>query len=98
METEALARAKQIAAEVRAWLATYHCLGGEQFHLGEEGSGVVLVMDFAACPILGYLDQHAHAELVNDLFQRLDRLGLYVRRGPVFSTLHVFDKSDLPIE
>lgn len=96
MDGQALARAKLIAAEVRAWLATYHCLGGEQFHLGPEGSGVVLVMDFAACPIVGYLDQYGHAELVNDLFQRLDKMGLYVKRGPVFSTLHVFDKSDLP--
>ena len=89
-----LTRAREIAAEVRAWLATYHCLGGEQFSLGPEGSGVVLVMDFAACPIIGYLDQYAHSELVNDLFQRLDKMGLYVRRGTIFSTLHVYNKEN----
>jgi hypothetical protein len=95
MEAQALTRAREVAAEVRAWLATYHCLGGENFQLGPEGSGVVLIMDFAACPILGYLDQHAHAALVNDLFQRLDRMGLYVRRGAVFSELRVYNKEDL---
>lgn len=92
---EDLIRARRIAAEVRAWLSTYHCLGGEVFRLGPEGSEIVLVMDFSLCPIGGYLDQYEHADLINDLFQRLDRLGFYVRRGAVFYELHVFDKANL---
>ena len=94
----ALTRAKEIAAEVRKWLATYHCLGGENFKLGPEGTSIVLVMDFGLSPIIGYMDQYAHSELVNDLFQRLDRMGLRMTRGPVFYEFHVFNKEEEPDE
>lgn len=86
-----LVRAREIAAEVRAWLAVYHCLGGEYFSLGREGSGIVLVMDFAASPMLGYLDEK-YPNVVNDLFERMDKMGLYVRRGAVASEINVFEK------
>jgi len=87
-----LQRIHKIATEVRAWLAAYHCLGGEIFRPGPPDSNIVLVMDFEACPILGYLDQHKYPDLVHDLFSRLDKMGLRVQRGATFNELYVFNK------
>lgn len=94
MDDPRLAPARRAASVVRAWLSAYHCLGGEQFRLGPKDSAIVVIADFAACPIVGYLDQGKHSELVFDLFQRLDEAGLRCTRGVTFSELHIYNKEN----
>ena len=94
MEDPRLGPARRAASVVRAWLTAFHCLGGEQLHLGPKESEIVVVADFAACPIVGYLDQGLHSEIVFDLFHRLDKAGLRCTRGSTFSELHIYNKEN----
>jgi len=94
MEDPRLGPARRAASVVRAWLTAYHCLGGEQFRLGPKESDIVVVADFAASPVVGYLDQGRHSELVFDLFHRLDEVGLRCTRGATFSELYIYNKEN----
>ena len=94
MDDPRLGPARRAAAVVRAWLSAYHCLGGELFRLGPKDSAIVVIADLAACPIVGYLDQGLHSEIVFELFHCLDKAGLRCTRGSTFSELHIYNKEN----
>lgn len=84
-------RVRELRTLVRAWLATYHCLYGDQYRVPRTGDAV-LVLDMMACPMYGlFSTPDKYGNIREDLAQRLAQVGARYEIGAVAWELNLYD-------